>query len=133
MGSHNEAKAKKLGMPFGTASSQLRKALLFSFAQKLKLDTCFQCADTIENIDQFSIEHKVPWFNSQTPIESFFDLSNIAFSHISCNVRAAARSNKKYCNEQERSRESFKRYYDNDQNRERFLRKKRERYRQSKV
>ena len=60
-------------------------------AKKLGLDTCHQCGDKIENIDNFSIEHKKPWLDSNDPLGLFFDLDNIGFSHLRCNSNAARR------------------------------------------
>lgn len=34
------------------------------------------------------IEHKIPWLDSDKPKELFFDLENIGFSHLSCNIKA---------------------------------------------
>lgn len=42
--------------------------------------------------NNLSIEHKIPWLNSENPQGLFFDLQNIAFSHLSCNVGAARRA-----------------------------------------
>lgn len=85
----NEIKAKQLGMPIGTATAILRKSILFSLVKQLKLDICFQCNQKIENVNNFSIEHKIPWLHSQNPIELFFSLDNISFSHLHCNIKAA--------------------------------------------
>lgn len=87
MKNSNELKAEQLGMPWGTAAQRLRKMLLFKFVQELKLDTCFKCGTVIESIDDLSIEHKTPWFNRDA--ELFWDLDNIAFSHLRCNVRTS--------------------------------------------
>lgn len=38
----------------------------------------------IGTVQDFSIEHKEPWFNVAP--ELFWDLGNLAFSHLSCNV-----------------------------------------------
>lgn len=83
---NNARKAKVLGMPFGTASAKLRKALLFDLSKRLGLHQCFRCGKPIETIAEFSIEHKQSWLNADNPQEAFFDVENIAFSHISCNV-----------------------------------------------
>ena len=91
MSKANKKKAEQLGMPVGTASNRLRKMILFDFVQRLELDKCFQCGDKISDIDNFSIEHPVPWLDSENSVELFFDLTNIAFSHLSCNVGAARR------------------------------------------
>jgi len=83
--STNDRKAEQLGMPFGTASSRLRKKVLFSLVQRFGLDDCFKCGGKIATIDEFSIEHKRPWLNVDPDL--FWDLDNIAFSHLRCNVR----------------------------------------------
>ena len=85
----NEEKTRALGMNFGTASSRLRKLILFDFMQRLDLDECFQCGKQIEDVDDLSIEHKRPWQPTNDPKDTFFDLDNIAFSHLSCNSGAA--------------------------------------------
>lgn len=85
----NEKKTKQLGMPVGTASNQLRKNLLFAMAQKLGENYCFQCGAEIESAEHLSIEHKIPYLDSENPKELFFSLDNIAFSHLKCNVGAA--------------------------------------------
>lgn len=84
MGNTNKAKAEQLGMPFGTATNKLRKQLLFKYVQLAGDNYCFSCGEVIEDITDFTIEHKEPWFNRDT--EQFWDLDNIAFSHAKCNV-----------------------------------------------
>ncbi len=42
-------------------------------------------------MSEFSIEHKIPWQSAEDPKESFFDLDNIAFSHLKCNIKAASK------------------------------------------
>lgn len=81
----NKERAEQLGMPYGTANAKLRKAILFRLVQQTNQDTCFKCYDKIESVDELSIEHKLPWFKRDT--ELFWDLDNIAFSHLSCNVK----------------------------------------------
>ncbi len=90
---NNKKKATQLGMPPGTAANRLKKNLLFRFIQKLGLDKCFQCKEIIETVDEMSIEHKEPWLDSDNPKDKFFDLDNIAFSHLKCNIGAARRDN----------------------------------------
>ena len=89
MDNGNKKKYEQLGMPFGTAMGRLRKALMFKFASELGKDICFQCGEPIENVDQLSVEHKIPWLDSQDPTAMFFDLENVAFSHLHCNIGAA--------------------------------------------
>jgi hypothetical protein len=84
-----DTKTEQLGMNPGTAAHRLRKSILFSFAKKLGFNWCYQCATEIVDIDNFTIEHKKPWLDSDNPPEVFFDLDNIAFSHAGCNYRAA--------------------------------------------
>lgn len=98
----NKKKDSLLGMSHSTANHKLKKAIIFKFVQLNGLDICFQCEEKIESIDDLSIEHKTPWMSSENPIESFFDLDNIAFSHLSCNSAAAARPHKKYFSKEEK-------------------------------
>ena len=87
----NEKKAKQLGMAPGTAANRLKKMLLFQLIQETKKDLCFQCGQLIEAVEELSIEHKTPYLNSDDPIGLFFDLNNIAFSHLSCNCSAGGK------------------------------------------
>lgn len=91
MSSYNKKKSQ-LNMNPSTAAARLRKSLLFSMAQKLEEDYCFQCGAKIDSIDNFSIEHKIPWLDSDNPEELFFNLDNIAFSHLSCNCSASRKT-----------------------------------------
>ena len=79
-------KQKQLGMNPATASNRLVKDLLFNFAVQAG-HVCFQCGEPLTR-DQFSIEHKVPWLDSEDPLHLYFSLDNIAFSHPSCNYAA---------------------------------------------
>lgn len=89
MESANAKRARLLGEPFGTANNKLRKLLLFSLVQKTGQDTCYRCGLKIKSIDSFSIEHTIPWQGTENPRETFFDLSKISYSHISCNSKAS--------------------------------------------
>lgn len=82
-------KSQQLKMPHGTANSKLHKIILFDLIKKLNLNYCFQCSAEIKNITELSIEHKIPYLDSEDPIKLFFDINNIAFSHLKCNVKAA--------------------------------------------
>ena len=90
----NDVKANALGEPYGTATSRLRKMLLFDYAQRCNEDICYRCETKITSIKDFTTEHKKPWLHSDDPIKWFFDLDNIAFSHMSCNSGAAERHKK---------------------------------------
>ena len=83
-------KQNQLGMNPSTASHRLIKDILFSFIQKENIK-CHQC-DCEMTREDFSIEHKIPWLDSNNPIELYFDLNNITFSHLNCNVGAARKS-----------------------------------------
>lgn len=77
------------GMPLGTAAGRLRKQILFELARRLNLDTCFRCGNQIDSVDELSIDHKVSWGDNH---ELFWDLENIAFSHLRCNSLASDRT-----------------------------------------
>ncbi len=81
----NRAKriVQQLGMSQGAAQGQLRKRILFNFLVRLKENWCFKCSKEIERVDDLSVEHKQPWENISADL--FWDLENIAFSHIQCN------------------------------------------------
>ncbi len=81
----NENKAKTLSMPYGTANNQLKKNILFQCLQALGKDFCFKCEEKIESSSSLSVEHIQPWEGREGGRELFFDLDNIAFSHLSCN------------------------------------------------
>lgn len=91
MDNYNKNKNDFLGMPYGTACNRLRKQILFSLLKETKKDICFQCGERIEKVNELSVEHKRPWLNEN--VELFWDLDNIAFSHLSCNCRES-RGNK---------------------------------------
>lgn len=86
MGTTNQRKTIALGMPRGRARHVLIKQLLLHMAQQLGWDNCYRCKKKIETIESLSIEHKKAWFLSDNPKELYWDLDNIAFSHLSCNI-----------------------------------------------
>lgn len=88
MKTRKEKLIQKLGMPHGTAVHRLRKAIMLHLAQKCGMDMCYRCGGKIDAVAHFSIEHIIPWENSERPSELFFDINNIGFSHLSCNVGA---------------------------------------------
>lgn len=83
----NKEKSKQLGMPTGTATNRLRKMILFHLLKKHNENFCFQCTKEIKTIEELSIEHKKPWLHED--VDLFWDMNNIAFSHLSCNCSAA--------------------------------------------
>jgi len=82
-----------LGMNYSTAASRLRKILLFKYVKLAGHGVCYRCGNKIESIDDFSIEHKEPWLYEDPNL--FWDLDNIAFSHMSCNRPHRQRSGNK--------------------------------------
>lgn len=108
-----DKKKEQLGVSLGTAAARLRKNIMFNLAKKAGDDFCFRCGKKIETVEEFSIEHKLPWLDSETPVELFFDLNNIAFSHLGCNVGSARRVNKKYANATQRRAARYLRAKDN--------------------
>ncbi len=87
----NQIKNRLLGQSHGAASNRLRKMLLWQLVVETSKDVCFRCGQQIKDIDDLSIEHKEPWQGADDPKAVFFDLENIAFSHLSCNSGAANR------------------------------------------
>jgi len=87
-------KSEALGMNIGTATGRLRKEVLFSLVCRLGENICFQCGEEICSVGELSMEHKEPWLRADNPMECFFDLDNIAFSHLSCNSAAASKPGK---------------------------------------
>lgn len=79
--------SNQLGMPRGTASNRLRKLVLFDTLKRHKENVCYQCKKEIEKAEELSIEHMKPWENVDVAL--FWDLNNIAFSHLICNIKAA--------------------------------------------
>ncbi len=92
----NAEKTRLLGMPLGTASNKLKKMLLFELVSAITKLGCYRCGKEIKSIDDFSIEHMEPWASAKDPVKAFFDLGNIAYSHLSCNAGAANRE-KTHC------------------------------------
>ena len=80
----SKEKSRQLGMPFGTANGKLRKNILFHLLKKHGENFCFHCGAEIETADELSIEHKKPWLHEN--VDLFWDIDNIAFSHLTCNV-----------------------------------------------
>lgn len=82
----NKRKSAQLGMPFGTAHNQLCRIVLFDLLKRHGENFCFRCGKEIREVSQLSIEHKKAWQNHDTAL--FWDVNNIAFSHLSCNISA---------------------------------------------
>lgn len=79
-------KAQQLGMNPSTAQQRLVKDLLWEHVASHT--PCHRCGGDMSR-DTFSIEHLVPWLDSEDPVGLFFDLENVGFSHLACNVGAS--------------------------------------------
>lgn len=86
-------KKQKLGMSHGTAYHRLMKDIIFNFVVTTGRNVCFRCGGEMTR-DDFSIEHKEAWLNSHSPVQKYFDLNNISFSHIRCNSKEASERNR---------------------------------------
>lgn len=113
-------KSEDLGMPFGTACGRLRKLIMFDMCRRLGEHICFRCGTEIEDISQFTIEHKVPWSGAEDAVEKFFSLDNISFSHHACNVAAARKPTRKFTSREEQKAECFRRHYADPEKRARL-------------
>ena len=79
----NRKQSQQLGMSYGTAAHRLRKIVLFDVLRRHNENICFRCGFSIDSAAELSIEHKQPWLDVSADL--FWDLSNIAFSHMRCN------------------------------------------------
>lgn len=59
---------------------------MFSLAKAGGLVYCYRCRNTIDSVSDFSLDHKSPWEGIDATL--FWDIDNIAFSHLSCNIKA---------------------------------------------
>lgn len=100
-------KQMQLGMNPSTASGRLIKDTLWRLIVESKQDSCFQCGEKMSR-ENFSVEHKVPWLDSEDPLFLFFDQENISFSHHLCNLKAARRPAKKYNSPEDRNKANRK-------------------------
>ena len=76
-----------LGMDKSTAMSRLKKIIMFELSKKVGMDRCFRCKLLITDISEFSVEHMKPWL--WRDVKLFWNIDNIAFSHLSCNSLAS--------------------------------------------
>jgi len=58
--------------------------LLFRQLKKHNENICVRCNKEIEIVEELSVEHIKPWEGISA--ELFWDLDNVAFSHVKCNV-----------------------------------------------
>lgn len=86
-------KTTQLGMNVSAAQARLTRDILWKLILQTNQTLCFHCNKEMSR-ETFSIEHKVPWLDSENPRDLFFDLDNISFSHLSCNAAAARKPTK---------------------------------------
>ena len=100
-------KKEQLGTGISNASYKLRGMILFSLVEELNRNYCYRCGEVI-TIEEFSIEHKINWLDSENPKQLYYDLKNIAFSHFKCN--AGNTRDRKYATQEERNRAKLDRW-----------------------
>lgn len=61
----------------GTASNRLRKTILLQLSREVEKDRCLRCEIGIEDPEDPSVDHKVPWLDVSQELS--WDLNNIAF------------------------------------------------------
>lgn len=76
-----QQRAALLGMPYGTAEKHLRKAMLHTLAQQCGKNVCRWCRTPIESPSDLAVVHIQDWAGDAA---LFWDLNNVAFSHVSC-------------------------------------------------
>ena len=81
----SDKKKEQLGMNPSTASGRLVKDILWKLIKETGQDSCCKCGELMSR-ETFSIEHVEPWLDSDDPVKLYFDLDNISFSHLKCNV-----------------------------------------------
>lgn len=100
-------KHEQLGMNAGSAAHRLLRDILFKLVSEAGYK-CFRCGGEMTR-ENYSIDHKEPWLDSEDPAKLFFDLDNVAFSHRRCNYGRARRPYQKYASKQEREEARRKR------------------------
>lgn len=97
----SDKKKMQLGMNPSTASHRLVKDLLWNFVKTTGQESCCKCGEIMRR-ESFSIEHVIPWLDSEDPVGMYFDLENIKYSHLSCNRADARNTTKKYFSREEK-------------------------------
>lgn len=126
-------KSQQLGMNASTANHRLVKDILWSLILETKKNKCCKCHEQMTR-ENFSIEHLVPWLDSEDPLGLYFDLDNIGFSHLKCNI-SSARKVKSECGTfskytsgcrcrlcKDANTANSKKHYSSEKRRERYIR-----------
>src|ERR1035437_2769356 len=77
-------KSEFLEENFSTATSRLKRNIIFDLAKALHRNICVRCGKEIVCPEDISIEHIQAWLYVSK--ELFWDMNNIGFSHKKCNV-----------------------------------------------
>jgi hypothetical protein len=70
-----------LGMSTSTAEKKLRKSIILDLARQLHKNICLECGLVIDDPEDLAIKHVENWEGDPA---QFFDLTNVAFGHVSC-------------------------------------------------
>ena len=88
---HRDKDQKQLGMNIAVAQRKLVRMLLFRELVLTERNICFRCKQEIETLKELSLDHIQPWRSQANPVESFFSVDNVAYSHVSCNKKVPKR------------------------------------------
>ena len=80
------AKEAQLNESQGNARNKLQNLLIVDLLTKLEINNCYRCSLPLTP-ESLSVDHIQQWMSAADPIESFYDMTNIAFSHQRCNCR----------------------------------------------
>lgn len=120
----DDKRSRLLGMSFMTARQRLDRDLLFAFATAAG-HKCYRCGGELTR-DDFSVEHKEHWTGASDPKAAYFDLSNIAYSHVHCNSKFSTRNREHSyakgcrCDECKAEKRSYRSEYSADKRRDRY-------------
>jgi hypothetical protein len=84
----NAAKTAFLGLSFGAANHRLHRAVMWSLIEQCGRTDCFRCGSPMDE-STYSVDHREPWLGESVAL--FWDMQNIEFSHLRCNVDARRR------------------------------------------
>lgn len=80
-----ETKAEQqLGIKPRTARHQLNRDITYHLLLETGRNYCLRCSTPLTK-DNWSVEHVKDWLDSENPIDTFFDIKNIAFVCKICN------------------------------------------------
>ena len=76
---------KQLGMTLGKARNVLYAKMLLHYAKESGNDFCSKCNQPIDLPSEVSLDHIIPWRNSEQATELYFDINNVSLAHKKCN------------------------------------------------